>query len=255
LARDGLLRLPDRIQRQFWDKIESVVPFARDHVFLSDQPDYARTQVFPGSVYSGLLYFNLVGREPTGVVPPEERHELASQIASELRQIEEPETGQPLLAHVYTARELYTGSATEHGPELIIDSYDSGWGIQASKYVPTSEPMSDGYFVEVGYQRDFGWHGRDGIFVFLGQDFQAGPAPCQGHVMDIPATLLHVYGVPIPEDYDGQVLTELMISEVGQKPIRYQPGDVETTSSVDHSYSTEEEEELVNHLRALGYLD
>jgi len=255
LARDGLLRLPDRIKQQFWDKVETSVPFARDHVLLSDQPDYTRTPVFPGSVYSGLLYFNLIDREPTGVIQPEERNELASKIASELRQVEEPKTGVPLFSNVYTAKDLYTGPATQHAPDLIIDGYDGGWGIQASKYVPTSESTSDRYFVQIGNHRDFGWHSRDGIFLFSGQDFQARQATRSGHVMDIPATLLHLYGVPIPEDYDGRVLAETMIPELCQQPIVHQSGDDEATRPGDHAYSAEEAEELVNHLRALGYLD
>lgn len=96
---------------------------------------------------------------------------------------------------------------------------------------------------------------RDGIFVFFGSTFKVGPAATKGHVMDIPATLLHLNGVPIPEDYDGRVLTELFASELGQQPVHYQPGDVDVCDSTDEAYSTEEVEELMSHLRALGYLD
>ncbi len=221
---------------------------------LSDQPDYTRTQVFPGSVYSGLLYINLAGREPTGVVPIKKRKELASEIAAKLRQIEEPETGYPLFSYVYTSEELYTGPLLEHAPDLIIDSYDTEWGIQVSKYVPTLERKINRYFLQDAKHQDFGWHSRDGIFVFSGHDFGVGQASCEGHVMDLPATLLHLYGIPIPEDYDGQVLTELMTSKLGQQPLRYQSGDAVTMTPLDHSYSAAEEELVASHLRALGYL-
>ena len=74
--------------------------------------------------------------------------------------------------------------------------------------------------------------------------------------MDIAATLLHLYGVPIPEDYDGQILLDLLTSELSAKPVQYQPGDVETIdSNADPAYSEAEAEELMSHLRALGYLD
>ena len=256
LAKDGLLRLPDRIKQRFWNEIENVIPFAREHILLSDQPDYTRTQVFPGSVYSGLLYLNVMGREITGIVPPEERQSLATEIAAKLRQVEEPETGHPLFSDVYTAQDVYTGPAVEHAPDLILDSYDNGWNIQTSGYGATLEHTYNKYFVDVVNRNDFGWHSRDGIFVFSGQDFNVGSATGQGHVMDIPATLLHLYGVPIPEDYDGRVLTELMTPELSQQSIQYQPGDVTVpTTSVGESYSAKEEEELVDHLRALGYLD
>jgi len=255
LARDSLLKLPDRIKEQFWNKVENVIPFAREHVLLSSRPDYTRTRLFPGSVYSGLLYFNLVGREPAGVIPFEARETLAAEIAAKLGQIKEPDTGRPLFSNVYSARELYTGPAVESAPDLILDSYDMGWNIRTSKHVPIPERTHNEYFVEATHRRDYGWHSRDGIFVLAGQGFSTGPASGQGHVMDIPATLLHLYGVPIPEDYDGRVLTELMASEFGQQPIRYQPGDVAVAEPIEDAYSAEEAEALVDHLRALGYLD
>jgi predicted AlkP superfamily phosphohydrolase/phosphomutase len=257
LAKDSLLKLPNRLTQHFWDKIEDHLPFARDHVMYSDQPNYARTQVFPGSVYSGLLYFNLINRDPTGTISLAERQTLAAEIADKLLEIEEPETGEPLFSNVYPACEVYSGPALEHAPDLIIDSYDKGWNIQASHYVPKVESVSNKYFVGLDQQRDFGWHSRDGIFVFSGQDFNIGPTDNTGHIMDVPATLLHLYGIPIPEDYDGQVLTKLMKPEIGQRPINYQPGDAVLTffETSDDSYSAEESEELVSHLRSLGYLD
>ena len=247
--------MPNGIKERFWDKVDTIIPFAREHVLLSDQPDYSRTKVFPGSIYSGLLYFNLIDREPQGVMSLEERQALASEIAEKLLEVEEPETGQPLFSNVYAAKDIYTGLALEHAPDLIIDSYDKGWNIQDTKYVPFSERTANRYFVDLRGHRDFGWHSRDGIFVFSGSAFNVGPAANEGHVMDIPAMLLHLNGVPIPEDYDGRVLTELFASEVGQLPVRYQPGDVEVSVSTDEAYSTEEAEELMSHLRALGYLD
>jgi predicted AlkP superfamily phosphohydrolase/phosphomutase len=74
-------------------------------------------------------------------------------------------------------------------------------------------------------RREHGWHSKEGVFVFAGADFRLGKMPKAGHVMDIPPTLLHLYGVPVPEDYDGRVLSELFDSELRNKPVRYQPGD------------------------------
>ena len=73
--------------------------------------------------------------------------------------------------------------------------------------------------------------------------------------MDIAAMLLYLHGVPIPEDYDGRVLTEVVEPAfVEQHPIRSQPGDVETSGSFEEQYSEDEAEELIARLRALGYV-
>jgi arylsulfatase A-like enzyme len=83
-----------------------------------------------------------------------------------------------------------------------------------------------------------------------------GKAPIIGSVVDVPATLLYLYGVPIPEDYDGAVLTELFEPDyVEQHPIEHQAGDQDRRSIIQHYYSEEEERQFFDHLKALGYLE
>jgi hypothetical protein len=116
------------------------------------------------------------------------------------------------------------------------------------------EHSQDKYFVD--NRKDFGWHDKDGIFVFSGQDFKQGSASRDWHVMDIPATLLHLYSVPIPEDYDGQSLVETLSPEfLENHPITYQPGDNDLIMSLDDVYSEQEADEVLAHLKSLGYVD
>ena len=76
-----------------------------------------------------------------------------------------------------------------------------------------------------------------------------------GHVMDVPATLLHIYDVPVPEDWDGRVMFDLLAPELSRRPLRMQPGDAGLKPLAENAYSSEEADLVVNHLRALGYLD
>jgi hypothetical protein len=64
---------------------------------------------------------------------------------------------------------------------------------------------------------------------------------------------LHLYGIPIPEDYDARVLTELLAPGLAQQPIHLQPGDV-IADDTRTALSPEEAAALTAHLRALGYL-
>jgi hypothetical protein len=73
--------------------------------------------------------------------------------------------------------------------------------------------------------------------------------------MDVPATLLHLYDVPLPEDWDGRVLLDLLTPELSRRPIRTQAGDMETTATGENIFSAEEADSMISHLRALGYLD
>ena len=49
------------------------------------------------------------------------------------------------------------------------------------------------------------------------------------HVMDIAPTVLHMFGLPVPKDMDGRVLTEIFKkeSEPGQREVAYQEIDYE----------------------------
>ncbi|MGD2158173.1 MAG: alkaline phosphatase family protein [Anaerolineales bacterium] len=258
LFLESLQKSPQWLQRKFLRGLERIIPFAWDHVHYSDRIDYTKSQVFPGSIYSGLIYLNLTGHNLDGINPIQDRESLLSEISEKLFEIEAPGTVKPLFSNIYTSDQIYSGSLLDQAPDLILDAYDSGWNVQTAKYNPVSEKKESGYFVKArNDKRDSGWHSKEGIFVFAGADFILGPVPIKGHVMDIPATLLHLYEVPVPEDYDGRVLSELFDSALRNKPVQYQPGD--PISAVNEgervSYSSGEEEVLVDHLRALGYLE
>jgi hypothetical protein len=73
--------------------------------------------------------------------------------------------------------------------------------------------------------------------------------------MDIPATLLYLHAVPIPEDYDGRVLAETLDPDVmAQRPIRYRAGDGDARVQPETALGAEESDQVLRHLRGLGYL-
>ena len=255
LIRELSLKSPNWFQDKFLNGFNEIIPFASEHVRKNSQPDYARTMVFTGSVYSGLLHLNLIGREPNGLVSREQRGIVLSKLSKELKEIEEPDTGRSLFSNVYTSEEIYSGRALDHAPDLILDSYDSNWNIRMRKHIPVPEKARGKYFVDVANRRDFGWHSRDGMFVFCGEGFKPGRTEVALHVMDTPAALLNLYGVPIPEDYDGRVPDEVMMEGSHRKEINFQRGDDEGEWLEGEVLSEQESEELANHLRALGYLD
>jgi hypothetical protein len=248
-------RLPKDIQSRFWANIEKAIPFAESHVRFSTTPDFNRTAVFPGSLYSGLLYFNVADREPNGVIPAQDRKSLAFKLRDELYEIREPETGERLFTNIFLSDELFYGAAADDAPDLILDAFRSQWNIRSRQPAPHTGEQHSRYFITFDRSRDFGWHSPDGVFVFSGPAFRPGRSAQVGSLLDVPATLLHIYDTPMPTDWDGRVLHELLNPELSQRPIRTQPGDTEPTEIDENAYSPEEADALFSHLRALGYLD
>jgi predicted AlkP superfamily phosphohydrolase/phosphomutase len=253
VLRTVVPRLPTGLAGRFWKQVEQGVPFARDHVRFGSQLNYGRSRLFFGNRASGVIYLNVAGREPSGIVPAAEREGLAAELSEKLGQITDPETGRPLLAGVYRREELYQGPAAVHGPDLVLDGYSSPWNVSTPYRRQAKAEKASGRYLVAG-RANYGWHSRDGVFAFAGVDFKkkAGRAAQEYHVMDVPATLLQLYGVPLPDDYDGRVIGETLAEPAA---VTYQPGDVEVEVASDGAYSTEETEEIMGHLRALGYVD
>jgi arylsulfatase A-like enzyme len=79
--------------------------------------------------------------------------------------------------------------------------------------------------------------------------------PKEARIEDLAPTLLHLSGLPVPEDMDGRVLLELFEEDFLQaNPVRRIPQVQMERSPVEGAYSEEEEAELKRHLENLGYI-
>ena len=247
--------LPQAGAESFWRAAERDIPFARDHYLLDGELDYEQSRIFVGSSRSGILYFNLVGREPTGILSTEDAAGLSAGIAEEISRIEDPETGKPLFSAVYNSAEIYPNGTSTNAPDLVLDFYDGEWNIAAAfRRGADLTTIQNRYFAES--RDEFGDHGREGIFILAGKSFTGRAANHTGELVDIPATLLHLYDVPIPDDYDGRVLTQaISYDHMAAHPIRSQRGDAPAAKAGVTGYTSNQEEEVARHLRALGYLE
>jgi predicted AlkP superfamily phosphohydrolase/phosphomutase len=180
---------------------------------------------------------------------------LVDRLKDELSEIKEPDTGERLFTNIFRSDELYSGPVAGYAPDVILDAYGSQWNIRTRQPAPHKGRQHSRYFITFDQNRDYGWHSPDGVFVFSGRAVQPSQTAHAGHVMDVPATLLHIYDVPVPEDWDGRVMFDLLAPELSRRPLRMQPGDAGLKPLAENAYSSEEADLVVNHLRALGYLD
>jgi len=254
LLRLAMPLAPNRVQEWFWGKLERSIPFARGYVVQSDRVDLQTSPLFPGSIYSGILYLNLAGREPTGVIQDSERSRFEHELKARLKELEDPQTGQHLFSDVLIINDAYPNHGSISAPDIILDAFAGDWNIQTRHYTPRVEESRKRYFV--GPQGDYGWHSKVGIFVFRGPPFSTGRSESNGCVEDIAPTLLHSLDLPVPSDYEGKILEAAFEEEfMRAHPARFQ--DVAKVANEDpvEAYSPEEARAVTDHLRALGYLD
>jgi predicted AlkP superfamily phosphohydrolase/phosphomutase len=252
LAVEVWLRARPGFAHLLWKALEKQLPLRSLHYWTVPERDPQSSKVYGESAY-GCLYLNVRGREPNGLVPSERQAKVLKHLVTELSDVIDPDTGEPLFSNIYEREASYSDAATGQPPDLVLDYYSSRWGL--SWHLPPPVVPRDGYFV-----RDtdvwYGEHSRQGIFALAGSDIGVDSNPGSASLPDIPATLLHLHGVPIPDDYDGRVLTELLEPDfVSARPIRYQPGDLGKTRAGRSHYPEMEAAEVLERLRGLGYVE
>ncbi|HZT43924.1 MAG TPA: alkaline phosphatase family protein [Chthonomonadaceae bacterium] len=111
LIREGYLTLKQRP--------EGFAPFSPDMV------DWSRTRAWGDGGYYGRLYLNVRGREPQGVVAPEEVEALKAELIAKLEALEDDE-GRPLGTKVFRPERLYA-AVRNIPPDLIVYFGDLHW--------------------------------------------------------------------------------------------------------------------------------
>ena len=81
--------------------------------------DWSRTRAWAWGGYCGRVFVNLQGREPQGVVPPDQLPALLDALADDLAQIPGP-GGDPLPTEVHRPADLYPGPRRGLPPDLMV---------------------------------------------------------------------------------------------------------------------------------------
>src|SRR5690606_22479936 len=93
--------------------------------FLSfDNVDWSRTVAYSMG-HVGQIYLNVAGREPQGVIKPENYQAVRQQVIDALQELVD-ENGKPLVTKIILREETYHGPFTEKGPDihLVLDEYN-----------------------------------------------------------------------------------------------------------------------------------
>lgn len=169
--------------------------------------DWARTKAY--AVGFGGLYLNLSGREARGIVSPgEEEEALKREITRgllELRDESGEDQGEDELPvkHVYDRSEAYKGPYVNDAPDMVVGfrpGYRVGWrtvtgGIGDRVFEDNERPWS-------------GDHNMNPPDV-PGMLFTNRPITKEApSIEDIAPTVLDLFGVPIPEYFDGVALMQ-----------------------------------------------
>lgn len=217
-------------------------------LFLSfDDVDWPRTKAFAVGSF-GQIYINQAGKRPQGNVQPgKEYQDLREEIATRALEIRDPRTGESVVERVYLREELYSGALLEKAPDLVLQSRN--WEYMAFGHAD----FGASHIVEPIFGMS-GHHRPDGVVFLAGEGIKEGVKLEGASIMDLAPTILYSMGIHVPSDMDGRVLSEAFTAEFLSR-VEVEYSDESTDREVGRDdYSEDDEEEIRERLRGLGYV-
>jgi hypothetical protein len=165
------------------------------------------------------LRVNLAGREPEGFVQPGSEMDIfCDQLAQDLLQIVDLDTGKPVVKSVKRTTELYWGEYLNHLPDILVEWYDEkplGSVVTRNTGGNKVRLASDKIGIVEGvntYCRT-GDHRPEGIFIAFGPGIRPGSLKRTVSIMDFAPTFTSLLGLELPE-VDGEPISEIREARV-----------------------------------------
>ena len=100
-----------------------------------------------------------------------------------------------------------------------------------------------------------GTHREQGIFLARGPAIRAGFEVDSASLLDIAPTILHLAGVPVPRDLEGDVIRDMLLDRRTGSRMRVESYEPLIERAQAGATENEPDEEYRNRLRALGYVE
>lgn len=157
--------------------------------------DWSRTRAWGSGGYYARLFLNVKGREPEGIIEPEDYERVRDELAERIAAITDPE-GKPIGSVAYKPEDIYA-EVNNIAPDLIVYFGNLSWrslGSLGTGQVHTFENDTG---------PDDANHAQEGLYIYYNpQRPDQGSGP-RRHLMDVAPTLLDLVGVDVPKDMRG----------------------------------------------------
>jgi len=196
----------------------------------TEQVDFPASRAYMRSRIELGVRINLAGREPDGVVAPENYETVRTELIDALSGLDTP-AGEPAFDRVAPREAVFSGPYVEAAPDVVVvpagfDHFLNG-SLLGDRFGSPREPWN---------------HKREGIVAAAGDGVDGTAALDAPHLFDVAPTVLSLLGIPRSDRMDGEVL-----------PI-VDPAPVETYPAYDGDRVTTVDEAVERRLAQLGYL-
>ncbi|RQG95371.1 alkaline phosphatase family protein [Natrarchaeobius chitinivorans] len=205
----------------------------------NEQVDFASSKAYVRARTELGVRINLEGREPEGVVPPDEYEKVREDLIRSLQGVETPE-GEPVFETVAPGEQYFHGDNADRTVDVVT--------IPNGFEHALTERLDGNYFGSVEPWN----HKLDGVFVAVGSDIDEDAGLERAHLFDVAPTVLAAMGVPYSDRMDGGVLPVVDPIEPMTYPPYAERGDHDAHEKHDDA---DVDDEVTGRLADLGYID
>jgi predicted AlkP superfamily phosphohydrolase/phosphomutase len=226
-----------RIARRIYDLLK-----LHGRISIPASPiEWSKTRAYTSVVSTGEgVSVNLKGREPGGTVAPADFEKVRDEVADALGAFRDPDTGDPPIGKIYRKEEVLSGRFLDVAPDLLLVPAPRYSLTHAKGMVEPADWLS-------------GDHRLEGVIVATGPEVTPGPLTEEARLIDLGPTALAALGVASGVPRDGRVLSTL-VGE-GVELAVGQSSDGAAAPVDDTGLTSDEEGEIEDHLRGLGYVE
>lgn len=166
--------------------------------------DWSKTKAWGWGGYYARIFFNVKGREPSGIIDPKDLEQEKKKFVAKINSIVD-HTGKKMNNFVFEPDELY-GTARGDKPDLMVYFGDLNW---RSAGTVGHDSL---YLFENDTGPDDSVHSMEGIFLMYNPQKDLGGRELEGlKIEDIGPTLLKLYGIDHKRDeIDGHILKDVI---------------------------------------------
>ncbi len=196
------------------------------------QVEFAASRAAVRSRIECGVRLNVAGREPDGVVAPENYETVRTQLIDALRSVETPD-GEPVFEAVRPREQYFHGPESDRAVDVVTVPADFDHFLSATlrvdQFGQPTEPWN---------------HKLEGTFAARGADIDHAAGLTDAHLFDVAPTVLATFGVPAGDRMDGTTLS--CVPPVGERSYPRYHGD-RTVETADAG--------VEQRLADLGYLE
>ncbi|WP_324662067.1 alkaline phosphatase family protein [Haloarcula sediminis] len=197
----------------------------------TEQVDFPASSAYVRDRIELGVRVNLAGREPNGVVPPEQYDEVRDTLLNRLRGLTDPD-GRPAFEQVAPREAVFKGPYLERAPDIVVvprafDNFLRGI-LMGEWFGPLRESWN---------------HKREGVVAVSGPAIDTTADLADAHLFDVAPTVLSTLGVARPARMDGSPLPV-----VSPTPVEEYPPYEEAAGGI------REDHDVTERLAQLGYI-